>query len=356
MAMQTKKSRYSDADIDQILLNNQQLTEQVNSLQAQLNWFKRQIFGHKSEKLRYIDNPDQAQLDMGDQPFEKPAVETEEIKPYQRRKKKARAGSPDDSGLRFDEKDVDIKRIDLPCPELEGPSADEYEIIGSRVDYRLAQRQSDYVILKYVRKVVKHHSTKQVTTAPAAAGIFDRNQFDVSFIVGLLVNKFLYHQPLYRQHQRLERSGITLARATLTNISHRAIALLTPIVDAQLENVLRSHVLAMDETPIKAGNRKKGKLHQGYYLPVYGDQDEMVFNYSPSKSKAQIEAVLSGFSGTLLTDGNVAYEHYVRKTQHAVHAGCWSHSRRYFERACEAEPVASRHALELIARLYHEDG
>ncbi len=39
---------------------------------------------------------------------------------------------------------------------------------------------------------------------------------------------------------------------------------------------------------IKAGNKKKGKLHQGYYLPIYGDQDEMVFNYSASKSRQAV--------------------------------------------------------------------
>jgi|TARA_B100002003_G_scaffold250845_1_gene291786 transposase len=356
VAKQTKKARYTDADIDKILHINQQLSEQVDGLQSQLTWLKRQIFGNKSEKLRYVDNPDQAQLDMGDHPVEEPVAEVEAIKPYKRRKKKPRSGTPDDSGIRFDEQEVDIKIIELPCPELEGTKANEYEVIGSQVDYRLAQRQSPYVMLKYVRKVVKHRPTQQVKTAPAPAGIFSRNQFDVSFIVGLLIDKFLYHQPLYRQHQKLERSGITLCRATLTNLSHRSISLLVPIVDAQLGNVLRSHVLAMDETSIKAGNRKKGKLHQGYYLPVYGDQDEMVFNYSPSKSRAQIEAVLSGFKGTLLSDGNTAYEHYVRKTADAIHAGCWSHSRRHFERACEAEPVESRHALDLIASLYHEDG
>lgn len=356
MAKQHKKSRYSDENIEQILLRNEQLNEQVNALKSQLSWLKRQIFGNKSEKLRYIDNPDQALLDIGGAAVEETVPEVEEIKPYKRRKKKLKAGTPEDSGIRFDEQEVEVKVIELPCPELQGAKADEYEVIGSQVDYRLAQRQSPYVMLKYVRTVVKHLPTQKVTTAPAPVGIFDRNQFDVSFITGLLIDKFLYHQPLYRQHQKLERCGITLCRATLTNLSHRAINLLTPIVDAQLGNVLRSHVLAMDETLIKAGNRQKGKLHQGYYLPVYGDQDEMVFNYSPSKSRVQIEAVLSGFNGTLLSDGNVAYAQYVRKTEGAVHAGCWSHARRFFERSGEAEPVESRQALDLIARLYHEDG
>lgn len=357
MPQQTKKSRYSDADIDQILLLNQQLAEQNESLQSQLTWLKRQVFGNKSEKLCYLVNPDQVELDMNADvsQVDEPAAEVEQIKPYQRRKKKPKAGTPADSGIRFDEKDVEVKVIEVPCPELEGPSADEYEVIGNQVDYRLAQRQSPYVMLKYIRKVVKHRQTQQVSTAPAAAGVFTRNQFDVSYIVGLLIDKFLYHQPLYRQHQRLTRNGIELSRATLTNLTHRAIELCTPIVDAQLGNVLQSHVLAIDETSIKAGNKKKGKLHQGYYIPVYGDQDEMVFNYSPSKSRQHIEAVLSGYQGVILSDGNSAYEEYAKKMDEVVHAQCWSHSRRYFERAYEQEPVESKQALDMIAQLYSAD-
>jgi transposase len=257
MPQQTKKSRYSAADIDQILLLNQQLAEQNESLQSQLTWLKRQVFGNKSEKLRYLDNPNQVELDMNAGAKVEPVTEVEQIKPYKRRKKKPKAGTPADSGIRFDEKDVEVKVIEVPCPELEGPNADEYEVIGNQVDYRLAQRQSPYVMLKYIRKVVKHRQTQQVSTAPAAAGVFTRNQFDVSYIVGLLIDKFLYHQPLYRQHQRLTRNGIELSRATLTNLTHRAIELCTPIVDAQLGNVLQSHVLAIDETSIKAGNKKK---------------------------------------------------------------------------------------------------
>ena len=116
MAKKSKKPRYSDADIDQILLINQQLSEKVDGLQSQLTWFKRQIFGNKSEKLRYVDNPDQAQLDIGNHPVEEAVAEVEEIKTYQRRKKKAKPGTPDGSGIRFDEEQVEVKVIEIPCP------------------------------------------------------------------------------------------------------------------------------------------------------------------------------------------------------------------------------------------------
>lgn len=357
MPKQTQKSRYSDADIDKILQMNERLVDQNKSLQSQLTWLKRQVFGNKSEQLQYLDMPGQAQLPLGNKPDTPEPVEKQSIKSYQRRQKQTKAGTPEDSGIRFDENEVEIKVIEVACPELTGDRADEYEIIGTRADYRLAQRRSAYVMLKYVSKVVKHRSTQQIKNPPTPAGVFERNQWDVSFITGLLVEKFLYHQPLYRQHQRLSRSGIELSRATLTNITHRAIARLEPIVLAQLGNVLRSHTLAMDETPMKAGNKKKGKLHQGCFLPLYGDQDEMVFNYSSSKSRSAIESVLSGFSGkVLLTDGNSAYALYAEKMEALVHALCWSHNRRYFERAFEDEPVEAKVALDLIARLYHKDG
>jgi len=60
--------------------------------------------------------------------------------------------------------------------------------------------------------------------------------------------------PVYRQHQRLADAGITLSRSTLTHYIQRTIALLRHIYEAEWRHVLQSKALAMDETPIKAGN------------------------------------------------------------------------------------------------------
>lgn len=45
------------------------------------------------------------------------------------------------------------------------------------------------------------------TTAPAA--ILDKCWADVSVLAGLMVDKFAFQLPLYRQHQRLEAAGVT---------------------------------------------------------------------------------------------------------------------------------------------------
>ncbi len=179
---------------------------------------------------------------------------------------------------------------------------------------------------------------------------------DVSFLAGMLIDKFCYHLPLYRQHQRLLQSAIQLSRYTLTRWAGTAIDLLRPIVDAQQRHVLQSRVLAMDETPIKAGRKEKGKMRQAYFWPIYGEDEEIVFLYAPSREHRHVQRFLGAFQGTLLSDGYEAYSAYAKHHEGVTAAGCWSHCRRGFERAQESEPAAGAEALALIGALYrHED-
>jgi transposase len=223
-------------------------------------------------------------------------------------------------------------------------------MIDEKVTCRLAQRPASYVILKYIQPVIKSKTTQQINTHSAPAGLFDSSIADVSFIAGMLLDKFLYHQPLYRQHQKLQLNGITLARSTLTNLTHRSIDLLTPIFDAQWAHCLQSPVLAMDETPVKAGQNKKGKMQQAYYWPILGEDDEICFAFAPSRGKKVVQELLEGFKGTLLTDGYGVYERYATQEQIEL-AQCWVHCRRYFVKAEAYDPAASE-ALEIISRLY----
>ena len=183
--------------------------------------------------------------------------------------------------------------------------------------------------------------------------VLERSIADVSLLAGLLVDKFQFHLPLHRQHQRMAQMGITVARSSLTNGVKRAIELLRPIVDAQCQHILLSKVLAMDETPIKAGLKGKGKLKQGDFWPLYGEDHEVVFTYSHSRGRQHIELVLKNqFSGTLITDGYAAYARYVEHTQGITHAQCWVHSRRYFIDAEERGPQVSAETIGIIGQLY----
>ncbi len=182
------------------------------------------------------------------------------------------------------------------------------------------------------------YSDRLLVCAPAPAGVLGKSIADVSLLASMAIDKFAYHLPLYRQHQRMQANGIRLARSTLTHLIHRMADLLHPIYEAQLYSVVSGSVVAMDETPIKAGRKRRGKMKTGYFWPIYGDRDEVVFPFSDSRSGGFIREKLGEFCGVLLTDGYPAYEKYAAQINGVVHAQCWSHTRRHFLKAENIEP------------------
>jgi transposase len=332
------------------------LLERCAELERQVAWFQRQVFGSKSE--RRIEIPDARQLALGESfaagAAAAPATIT--VPGHTRRQpKKLWEGTPDDSGLRFDPA-VPVREIRVPNPEVEGLAPSDYVVIGQKTTYRLAQQPGSHFVLKYVRDVVKLRSEETILCAPAPLAVLEKSFADVSFLAGLLLDKFLYHLPLYRQHQRLQDGGIGLARGTLTNLVHQSSELLEPIYEAQLQSILESEVLSMDETPIRAGRApgKKGKMQGAYFWPLYGDRDEVAFPFATSRSLAVPRQLLASFKGKLLTDGYRVYERYAEVTQ-GSRAQCWSHARRPFVKAELAEPELAKQALDLIGEIYAEE-
>ncbi len=306
--------------------HNEELVLENKKLQRQIAWFQRQLFGRKSEK-REFDLPLQEDLKGLFDPLEElpePKADRVEV-PAHTRKKKLHPGTPADSGLRFDASQVPMKDILLSCPELDGPDSGQYEIIRYEHTYRLAMHRSSYEVLRFMRPVLKRKGSDTLITPPAPDNVFGKSFADVSFVAGMLVDKFIYHQPLYRQHQKLKASYIEISRATLTHLTEKAALLLEPVAKAVLDSILQSALIAMDETPSKAGRTKKagakhGKMRQGWFWPLYGDKGEIYFHFSPSRGTEVVRCLLENFSGTLLSDGYSAYASYTEQNESVTHA------------------------------------
>jgi transposase len=358
MTLEEQAATLRPPEILALLVRQRALQEQNAALKRQVEWFQRQLFGRKSEKRLREPDPDQlslaGMLTAPVAPADQPPPPTETVNAYQRRLRLAGTALSEESDLRFDSS-VPVQDILLTNPDVAALPPDAYEVIGEKVTYRLAQRPGAYVILKYRRPVIKRKDTEELSCPPAPPAVFEKSFADVSVLAGLLIDKFLYHLPLYRQHQRLLHAGIRLSRGTLTQWVQRAAELVEPIYYALLSSILQSHVLTMDETPIKAGRRVKGKLHTGYFWPIYGDQDEVAFPFAASRAQAVVREALGKFCGVLLTDGYIVYERFALKVQSLVHAQCWSHTRRQFVDAARAEPRLVAEALDHIEGLYREE-
>jgi len=334
-----------------------QLTNEVTQLRRQVAWFQRQIFGEKSE--RRLPDPEGVQGSLGECfdtiPEVLPENKKTRVEGYDREHKPKRPlDGADESTLFFDEKKVPVEVINVPNPQTDGLSADAYEVIGEKVSHRLAQRPASYVVLKYVRPVIKRRDTQALSCPPAPVGVIDGSRADVSFIAGVMIDKFVYHQPLHRQHLRLRECGIAVSRAWLTQLMQKAAALIEPVFDALLESVRMSRVKAMDETPIKAGPAGPGKLKAAYFWPVYGEQDEICFLFYPSRSARHVQQALGldpPPGAVLQTDGYAAYARYAKKIG-LTHAQCWAHTRRKINDASDIEPQRVAQALDMIGALY----
>lgn len=334
--------------------------QRVTELEQQLDWFKRQLFGAKSER-REIDIGAR-QLSLGELPTrELEKIPEIEVPAHCRRRESK--GDGDEGALRFDE-GVPVERIEL-VPDLPAGEQDDWERIGEKITRKLAQRPSIYLVLEYIRPVFKKKapadaiSDKILCMLPPET-VLDRSFADVSTLAGLLMDKFLYHLPLYRQHQRMAACGVHVGRGTLSNWVHRSSELLRPIFGAQMASILSSEVLAMDETPIKAGRKEKkssgrGQMATGYLWPLYGDRDEVAFPFANTRAHSVAFDLLKGFKGTLLTDGYDAYDRFTAKHEEVVHACCWAHTRRGFEKALAEERGPADEALAHIGKLYAEE-
>ena len=198
--------------------------------------------------------------------------------------------------------------------EVKGLTEEEYEVIGTEKSEYLMQRPSSHYVKRIIRKTVKlkepKENQKKIITAPlpSSVTVIEKSIADVTFLAGMLVNKFRYHIPLNRQYQQIIDSHISVSRGTLTNLVNRTTELLEPIYMAVQGEILSSSVVHMDETPVKAG-RENHKMKSGYFWVIHGD-GETAFIYSPSRSGENIRKTLKEYCGIIVSDGYKPYPAY----------------------------------------------
>ena len=125
--------------------------------------------------------------------------------------------------------------------------------------------------------------------------------------------------------------------------------------EAQRRSVLDGDVVVMDETPFRAGRdpERPGRMRKGWFWPVLGDRDEVVFHYARSRAHRHVPEFLGGFQGTLVSDGYGAYEAYAAARGKAVeHQSCWIHCRRNFEELKNSHPAMAGEVLDMIGQIY----
>ena len=345
---------------------NAELEEQVKKLEHDLAWFRKYVFGRKTERHlgEHLERAtgEEADPEEGDA-LRDPEETVKELAERVTRQARERKKAQDAKLLSRLTTDPDVPRSILRIlpPEVEAlEEGVDYKIISTKVSHKIAVQPRSYMLLEIHRPVVKllsdeSNNRQKMVVAPIPGEVIERSIADVSFLAYLLVMKFVYHLPLNRIQQMLSEGGFHVNRSTLVRMVIRLSELLKPIYHSLFSSILTSSIITMDEVPCRVGldAEKPGKMNTAYFWPILGENNEVVFPYANSRAFKHVAEILGEFGGTILSDGYGAYKKFAEERRLTIiHAGCWVHWRRTILEAERVHPAPVKQLLGLIRQLY----
>jgi transposase len=254
-----------------------------------------------------------------------------------------------------------VERVIACTPEqcVCGNCGAKTKVIGYEVSEVLDVEPARYFVqvTKREKRACKSCPEQGVMAAPLPARVIDKSLVSDGVIIDTVVNKYCDHSPLYRQSVALLRdAGIDISRATMCGWVMTIGEMLMPVAGAMRSQLLAGTYIQADETPVDVQTHDgSGTNHQGY-LWQYGTPGGMtVFDFRMSRKREGPLNFLGNFEGLLQTDAYSAYDRVGGAKM--VHAGCWSHARRYFVDAVKLnkQDAASIRAVQLMDMLFAID-
>jgi len=337
--------------IEDLQRQNAKLSTEILYLKEQVDWFKRQIFGKKSERIADVDQ-EQLKFD-GFEPTNQQKAKMEIISAHERKK---RNSTGEDAIKLPDDLPVETTVIDIPEEEkICKKTGVALKKIGEEVSHKLAYRTGSYFLKRIIRPKYAHpqQEEKGVITAPMPESILPKCRADESLLADIITRKFVDHLPLYRITEALSRDGIIINRRLLSQWVIAVGIALRPLYYAMKERILKSDRLHIDETPVDIFGSPK--VTQGYMWVVAGgvgaDPPYRFYDFYENRKHENVEKILGSYSGIIHSDKYGAYEAYIRKNGN-VWCPCWAHIRRKFYEAEAGDAALRTWVLEQIQQLF----
>jgi len=199
---------------------------------------------------------------------------------------------------------------------------------------------------------------KAVRTAPVPVSIIPKGIATPDLLSFILVNKYVDHQPFYRQEKSFERIGIHLSRQDMSNWQVKCHDTIKPLLRLLSSEVLKGPLIQMDETTVQVLNEPERENTKKSYMWLIrgGPPENPVFLYFYRKTRASgnVKELLGSYKGYLQTDGYEGYDCALKDLKDIIHVGCFAHARRKFFEASKVSKKAgsAQEALKYITKLY----
>ncbi len=324
-----------------------QLLADVEDLNKQLAWYKRYVFGRRSERLDpsqlvLFENPEAEEPLQQDTPGA--AIPSEP----KRRNGRHNGRRPLPAELPRERIEHHPPKEQLVCSGCGHPK----QIIGQEITEQLDYVPASFVVRQHVRyKYACKRCQEGVCMAELPAFPIDKGRPGSGLLAHVLTSKYADHLPLHRLEGIFARHGIDLQRSTLCDWVGASAALLEPIVAEIHRQILSSAKIHTDDTPVPVQIRGCKKTRKGYLWAYIGQDHNVVFDYTPTRCREGPIAFLGDYAGFVQADAYQGYDKLFAKRT-CTEVGCWAHARRKFFEAKDSDPGRAYPILTWIRDLY----
>ncbi|MCW4001522.1 MAG: IS66 family transposase [Candidatus Bathyarchaeota archaeon] len=353
----------SEQEIAVLKAENETLRKRVVTLEDQLYWLRKKVFGKMSEKNLPLDpavlsEPTLFGEEMTEE--EKAALEAEvakanaaelkviKVKTFERKPRKA-----------IDTGNLEVKEEHI------------YPEVANKEDYTELDPEITEVLVYvseqlYVRRIIRHKlvlkSNLQIKDpernvfemAPLPAMPLPKCMASASLLTDIIIQKFFYHMPFYRVIQKYKELGDTISNSTMNDWYAATCEKLKLLYDILKREVLSKDYIQVDESTLPVIDNEKHRAVKGYMWCTRAVEDhQVVFHYDMgSRGYETARKLLRGYRGTIQADGYGAYDQFEGDPRIQV-IGCWAHARRKFSDAIEEDNRKASEGLIYINKLYH---
>lgn len=346
------------AERSQILEQLQEKNREIDSLQHQLQQLLRRLFGRSAEKI----DPQQLvlfetilnQLAPPTLASEVPSEPAPLLSTNGHGRRRLPADLPRQKVIH------DLPEDQKPCPCCGTMRHIIGQEISEQLDYVPAKLTViEHVRLKYACRACEENTSEngpQIVTAEKPLSPIEKGLAAPGLLSYVMVSKYGDHLPLHRLEHILARHGMEIARSTMCDWAAQCAALVRPLYDRMIGEVLQSKVIHTDDTPVDVLDRSRTQTRTGRFWVYLGDKSHpcTVFSYTPDRSRDGPVQFLKGWSGHLQADAFGGYDgiYAGQAGGRVTEVACWAHARRKFYDARHSDAAASTQALAYIRLLY----
>ena len=337
---------------------------EIKKLSDTLLWLRRKVFGKMSEKNLPLD-PDQLLL------FEQEHLTDEERARLDKEVEAAEQQMTKTITIKVKPSRRDLDTTGLPTEVIDiypdgttdenGKLKDEYVEIGTDESSRL-----EHIAAKtYIKKTVIHKvmlksdsnnktpEDRRIICARLPLAPVNRCMAGASVLTDIIIGKFMYHLPFYRQIQQYKESGITISDSTMGGWYEAAVEKLKLLYDILRQHILQSEYIQIDESVLPVIDSEKHKARKGYEWCVRDAiRGAVMFYYDRGSRGGKVaREILGAYKGAVQCDGYDAYDQFEKNDNITVY-GCWAHARRKFVDALNENNRLATEALCFIRKIY----